>query len=136
MDLSIELNTKSPRFGDLKLIDGDLVLTSDADTRGTHYVLQSVMQRLRMQRGEWFLNQTLGVPYLQQIFAKNPDIAQIEDTLRQVILSTPGVLSILRFETLFTRANRLLGISFSAETTSGVVSYTGPLNSPANLVVQ
>ncbi|RZL29685.1 MAG: hypothetical protein EOP64_00335 [Sphingomonas sp.] len=130
MDISLELDPASPRYLNTRVIDGDLVLTSDADPRGTHYILQAIVVRLRMQRGAWFLNTQIGVPYREQVFVKNPDRASIENTLKATILGTPGVLSITRFDSTFTSANRLLRIYFEAQTLAGNVSFGGPLNTP------
>lgn len=136
MDLSLDLEPNSPTYGDLLTIDGDLVLTSDVDPRGTHPILQSVHQRLRLNLGEWFLNTRLGVPYIQQILRKRPDYAQNETLLRQVILETPGVLSILAFTTTYTPDKRLASISFRAETTQGTIAYASPTNTPTEQVTQ
>ena len=136
MDISLELDPASPRYLNTRLINGDLVLTSDADPRGTHYILQAVVMRLRMQRGEWFLDTQVGVPYREQVFVKTPDRAQIEATIQATILTTPGVLSITRFGSTFTRASRLLSISFAAQTVAGNISFDGPLNNPAAQLTQ
>lgn len=136
MDLSLDLDPASPAYRDLLLADGDLVLTNDADARGTNPTLQSIMQRLRLFRGEWFLNTSVGVPYYQQILVKNPNRAAIDLAIQSTIISTPGVGRLISYASRFTTANRLIAISFRAATRAGIVSYDGPLNQAAGMVLQ
>lgn len=136
MDLSLDLNRSSPNFRDLLLAGGDLHLTGDADPLGAPPVLQSILQRLRTFRGEWFLNKNLGVPYFQQILTKNPNRAAIDGLLQGTILSTPGVLRLTEYTSNFDTVGRVITVTFRCVTTSGVVTYAGPLNFAGAMVVQ
>lgn len=136
MDLSIDINPASATYRDLVLVAGDLALTSDVNPAGTHYILQNILQRLSMFRGEWFLNKTIGVPYFQQILVKSPNKAVVDRIFQDTVLSTPGVRAMLSYTSAFKYgASRLLTIAFRADTVAGIVSYSGPLNTPNDMVV-
>jgi hypothetical protein len=127
VDLSLDLNPVSPTYKDLKVVNGDLVLTSDADASGTDPVQQNILQRLGMCLGEWFLDNTQGVPWFQQILVKNPNQASIDAIVRNTILGTPGVTQLLSYSLVPDFRNRIAKISFVARKTSGTVSYSGTI---------
>ena len=122
MDLSLDLTNN-----DLKIFNNDLVLTSDIDPNGQNPILQDILQRMRLFLGEWFLDNTKGVPYFQQIFVKNPDMSKIEAIFIELILSTSGVDSLIDYSFSSNSSTRRFEISFSAQTTKGVVDYSGTL---------
>lgn len=128
MDLSLDLNKLSPNYRDLLVINGDLVLTSDAPNApqgATNPVLQDVLQRINFFLGEWFLDNTQGVPWFQQILVKNPDQAKIDALILNTILGTPGILTVTSYSFTPNFAQRTLTVSFSAQATSGPIDYTG-----------
>lgn len=125
MDVSLDLNKLSPNYGDLLLVDGDLVLTSDADARGTNNILQDILTRLRTFEGEWFLDNTIGTPWFQRILVKRPDIGLINGTLKAEILKTPGVFSLNKFQSTEDRVTRRLMVAFHCDTVAGRVAYNG-----------
>ena len=112
---------------DFQVINNDLVFTSDVNTPGTNNILQDILQRLRLFQGEWFLDNSIGIPWFQQIFVKNPDVSKIEAIFIDAILSTNGVDSLIEFSLTPNYPNRSFALSFSANTTSGVVDYSGTL---------
>jgi hypothetical protein len=125
VDISLDLNPASPNYKDLLIIDNDLVLTSDADPNGTNPILQDIVQNLSFFLGEWFLDNTKGIPYFQQILVKNPDQSKIDAFFVNTILGTPGVLQLLSYSFSANYAARLLNVTFSAMTTMGKVNYSG-----------
>ena len=132
-DLSIVANPLSSNYRDLLIVNGDLVLTSDADPAGTNNVLQNILQRLRFFLGEWFLDNTQGTPWFQQILIKGPTKAVVDGIIQQRIAGTPGVLSITKYSSTFNSGNRIISVSFSALTTSGMVSYSGSTTQPGGI---
>lgn len=128
VDLSLDLDPASPTYRDLKIIDGDLVLTSDADPRGENPIKQDILQRLRFGQGEWFLDNTQGFPWFQQAFTKGADLGKIDALIQNTILGTPGVTSLQDYSSSVNSAARLFTITFQAVTTNGLVSYTGPIS--------
>ncbi len=102
----------------LKILNGDLVLTSLADA-----VKQHLLQRLRTFRGEWFLDFSIGIPYFQNILVKNPNPDVVDGLLKDEILSTPGVDELLFFELEYDRAVRKLTVSFSVRAYDEVIDF-------------
>lgn len=128
-DVSLDLNKASPNFKDLLILDNDLVLTKDANPLGTNNILQDIVQNLSFFFGEWFLNTTQGLPWFQQILVKNPDQSKIDALLVNTILGTKGVTQLLAYTFTPNFQGRVLGVTFSAMTTSGKVNYSGNVTS-------
>ena len=72
--------------------NGDIVLVTGAEE-----VRQILLSRLRTFRGEWFLDTTVGVPYFEEILVKDPSISRADSTLKDIILTTPGVIELQEF---------------------------------------
>lgn len=121
-DLSLDLNRTSLTFGDLVLNNGDLVINS-----GVEAVRQNIIQKLKTYLGEWFLDNRIGVPYYEQILIKNPKQGNVDAIFQNVILSTPGVLSLDRYRTVFDTTQRRYELSFHVTTTEGVIDYSGAI---------
>lgn len=95
-----------PTTNDLYLeSSGDLAVVEDA-----HAVGQHVRQRLKTFRGEWFLDTTAGVPWLDQILGKAYDPALAEAVVKAEILNTHSVVEITTFSVAFERGVRRLEI--------------------------
>lgn len=127
-DLSLDLTKGSQNFGDLLVIADDLVLTSDIDANGTNNILQDILTRLKFFLGEWILDNTLGLPWFQQILVKAPKLADIDAIFQNSILGTPGVTQLTTYSSKPDPAKRTLSVSFTCITTSGTVSYSGPIS--------
>lgn len=61
---------------------------------------QRVIMRIRRLKGEWFIDTTAGMPYIQDILGKR-DINYFKLLLRKEILNTDGVQSINNFRLSF-----------------------------------
>lgn len=90
---------------DLIFADGNLVMARDALAVGQH-----ARQRLSTFDGEWFLDTTVGVPWLNQILGKRYDPALAESVVKASLLATDGVTEITSFSVSFGRATRGLSI--------------------------
>lgn len=124
MDIEVDYSSSSsPTFGDIMVEDGDLVVTTDQ----TVAIAQDIVQRLKTFFGEWFLDNSIGVPYFQQILVKNPDFGKIDALLQDTILATPGVIQLNSFQSTLSATLRQLQVTFSAQTTQGQVDYTGTI---------
>lgn len=84
---------------------GDLMVVRDARAVGEH-----VRQRLKAFQGEWFLDTTAGVAWLDRIFAKQYDPAMAEAVVKAEILNTDGVREITSFSVGFSADARRLDI--------------------------
>ena len=133
VDIALDLNPAhigTTPYRDLLVTRGDLLLTSDAyapnaQPLATNPVLQNILQRMRFFAGEWFLDNTQGLPYYQQILIKNPNQANIDALYLSVLMNTPGVSTVTQYSFSVNAALRVLSVSFSCVTTTGTVSYTG-----------
>lgn len=105
--------------GDLALSGGDLALVS-----GRVAIAQRLAMRFRLWRGEWFADLRAGCDY-RSIFVKGPNMTRIAADLKELIVSTPGVLSLDAFTLDLDRAARRLILSFQVSTEDGQISATG-----------
>lgn len=134
MDISQALGSElvgSSEYRDLVIADGDLVLTSDGSTRAvaTEPVLQNIIATLLIFLGEYFLDTSVGTPFLQRIFSRRAEQADIDAILQDRILSVPGVRILNRYQSTFARAQRTFSVSFQVTTVSGTqLSYNLPLS--------
>jgi hypothetical protein len=95
---------------DLQLTGNDLTLTS-----GLQATEQAVRQRLGLWQGNWFLDTSAGVPYLQQVFVKGTTLGAIRAILLAEVAGTVGIETIDSF-TVEPLANRGLDVTFTATT--------------------
>lgn len=126
-DISLDLDEASPNFNSFKIVDNDLVMTTDADPNGTNNILQNILQNLRFFLGEWFLDNTQGTPWFQEILIKGPNQGNVDAILVNKILETPGVETLLTYDFVINSAKRTLKVTFSAMTTTGKVNYSGDI---------
>lgn len=117
-DLALVLDPGDPNFGDLDIQNNSLYLVD-----GEVAIQQHLMQRLRIFLGEWFMDNTIGLPFFQQILVKNPNQAIIDAYIINQILATPGIIQLNSYQTTPDFINRTLNVSFTADTTSGTVDY-------------
>lgn len=90
-------------------------------------VAQAVLTRLRLWRGEWFIDVRDGTPYLQQILGnrqlgRSPDAA-----IKERILGTEGVRELLAFESTFDGNTRRLSVTATLSTIYGTTTLTESL---------
>jgi hypothetical protein len=95
---------------DLDIQNGELVIA-----RGPESVVQEIASRCQMFTGDWPFDPRQGVPFRDIIFAKGTTEAQIVQIFRQVILATPGVLSIESIGTVRDTTRRVLTLRASVK---------------------
>ncbi len=89
---------------------------------GQEYIAQRVGNRLKFFLGEWFLDQRLGVPYFREILRKGAPSDVVRSVIRQVILETPGILSVERCDVTPGAAPREIRVDWEATATTGQVT--------------
>ena len=104
---------------DLDLVEGDLALIEGLDA-----IRQHVRQRLQLFLGEWFLDITVGVPYFQNVYVKNPNFIVVEALFRDRVLSTPGIDEVNSFDFDYDNNTRQLSVSFAATTINGDLNFS------------
>lgn len=84
----------------LNSTSGDLVFTNGA-CPVTQLQADVVAQRLRIALytfyGEWFLDTTIGVPYMQQVFSKVRKKSTIDLIFQGIITADEGVIELVTF---------------------------------------
>lgn len=109
---------------DLALDGADLKFADEDDI-----VKQRLTIRLQFLLAEWFLDNTVGVPYTQTIFAVGTTLSDIYDIIRKKIIETDGVNSLETLELTPNADGRSLRIDFE------VISNTGNTTSTVNIQV-
>jgi hypothetical protein len=104
----------NPVSHDLVMSEYDLLLVSDLDQ-----ITQNIKIRLLFLYSEWFLNINKGVPYIEQIGVKNPNIALIDSLLKATIAETTGVTQIISYSSSYSATLRTFDINFIVETEFG-----------------
>jgi hypothetical protein len=98
-----------PSTGDLAVENNSLVLLTDTsdETR------QRLTSKFKTYLGEWFLNNSIGIPYFEDILIKNPDLGRIRSIFREVIINDEQVQEFLSEVTLdLNTITRVLTVSF------------------------
>ena len=96
---------------------------------GVDAIVQNLRIRLRFMLGEWFLDQRLGIPYIEQIFVSSPDVPLVDALLKRAILTTPGIAAVPVFQSRFESAERRYYVDrFEAKLIDG--SVLSIVNSP------
>jgi hypothetical protein len=81
-------------------------------------VAQSVKTRLRLWRGEWFLDTTEGTPWLQQILGRHSKVIY-DLAIRTRVLDTAGVTGILEYSSTLDPTTRKLTLEMTIDTAFG-----------------
>lgn len=71
---------------------------------GVELVVQRLRVALNTHRGEWLLDETVGIPYRDWAQVSPVPTRAVEARLRDVILGTPGVLRLDDFSVTFSSA--------------------------------
>lgn len=86
---------------------GTLAVVRDAAAVGQH-----VRARILAWKNEWFLNPDAGIDWTRYVLGRPPAEREIaEATIKREILATPGVVSILAFESEYDRRSRGLRLT-------------------------
>lgn len=114
-----EVDWENPIEGDLFIYNNNLVIVTGVDE-----VAQAIRCRLRMFRGEWFLDLREGVPYIQEVFRKvgGQRLPILKAMFRNIIVDTNGVESVREIDLVPSEdGSRHWLLSFIAVTTDGAV---------------
>jgi hypothetical protein len=105
-----------PLTNDLAVQNYQLRLTTDM----TEWLSQKIENRLKLVLGEWFVNQSLGLPYFDKILKKNADIVLVNSIFLKTIKDTKitfagqvyGVKRILDFTVDYDNSARKYTLDF------------------------
>lgn len=96
-----------PATGDLAILGGRLRLTEP----GAESVAQKLRVRLRLFKGEWHLDASVGVPYYTDVLGRH-STAAVEALLRRAIVTCPGVKALESF-TFVASPDRTATVTFT-----------------------
>lgn len=113
---------------------GDLALATRNAAKGLTVVrdpatcaAQKLTNRLLLLLGEWFLDTRLGLPFLQAIAVKNPDLRVVKQIIQQVILGVPGIVAIQQLDVALGPDRRAL-VTLRAQCDDGAIITGGEGN--------
>ena len=118
-DLAMNINTNDLILtqNDAKTNRYDLLLIDNAER-----VAQQILITMRFWYGEWFLDTSQGVPYLEYILVKNPNIAHIRQILREQITSVEGAITLDSLELDYNIRERSLFVEYAVTTNYGLIT--------------
>lgn len=111
-DLKIDAIT-----GDLVLENGDFLWVDGIDA-----IEQDIRTALQMFLGEWFLDETEGVPYHQSILGQKVSPLIVREIFRQQLLAIPGVLAVVEISASFVGTSRTITIPWKVSTDLGEIT--------------
>ncbi len=100
MDLKLDIE------GDLAFEGGDFVLIDGHEAVG-----QDLSTCLKSCRGDWILDENVGIPFYEFIFVKNPNRLIVNAIITEAIESRPGVDSVIKIIYDFDGATRTLSLA-------------------------
>lgn len=105
---------------------GDILVENNKGslTTGVQATKQRLTSKLRFFLGEWFLDKTEGVPYIQQILIKNPNPVIVDAVLKREIITDPAVIKLTKFQIDVNTSARNVQLDFSALTKDGPVNLS------------
>lgn len=114
MDVLVNRDINKPGYGDIVFENGF--------SPSTPYFVDSVAQRvfimLRTFEEEWYLNESTGVPYLQQILGKKVKKVVVDRIIQEKVLAENGVAGILEFSSTLNN-RRVYEARLKIQTTTG-----------------
>lgn len=106
--------------------EGDYTFGQGDDTwliNSPETVAQAIKTRFELWYGQWFLDATEGTPWIQSVLGKQrPETYRL--AIRQRILETRGVNSIIDFNTTVNGATRRVSFAATIDTIYGTTTVT------------
>lgn len=81
-------------------------------------VAQSVLTRLRLWQGEWFLDTREGTPWLQRVLGRHAKTVY-DLAIKSRVLGTDGVTEIVAYASTLDTAKRVLSVTMTIDTIYG-----------------
>ena len=106
---------------DVDVSDAELHMVTD-DEGEPQAIAQEQRIALKFHRGEWFLNLLVGIPWLSQVFVKNPSLQALNVLFTRAILSVPGTVELKALSLVFDgvqRPLRVLKIDYDSRAQDG-----------------
>ena len=112
LDIALDARTH-----DIVLKDGDMLFIDNAER-----VAQQIKIQLLTFYGEWYLDTSWGVPYLDYILVKNPNFTIIRQIFKEQILSVDDVKAVESLEVEYDAQERTMKVEYIASTEYGLIT--------------
>ena len=109
--------------GDIDVTNGRMSLAE-----GEAAIEQQLRIRFRFFYKEWFLDERLGFPWIEDAFIKNPNFNLLRYHCQRTILTTPGITALNSLEISQDKSTRTLFVNFIATLDGGILREFGPFN--------
>lgn len=96
--------------------DGDLVISGRGDIALGDSVAQKIRIRLLWFEGEWRWDTDEGLPYMDELFVKNPDVDSFESLIREKIFEVDEVTEVKEVLVDYDRQERTATVRYTALT--------------------
>jgi hypothetical protein len=115
---------KSDSDGEWVIEDGDFASVADGEA-----VPQGIRIRVGMFLGECYLDESVGVDYIDSIFVKNPDPLLVRSIIERAISRTPDVTNVVGAQ-LVKVDSRDYSIAYAADTIYSDTPISGQIGVP------
>ncbi len=107
--MSIPLNAQNLKLtdGDITIENGNLAFVSEEEA-----MVQKINCALKLFLAEWFLDETIGVPYFEKVLGKGRSLGVIREVFRTQLLAIRGVLEVLSLAVTQDRRARTVTVSW------------------------
>lgn len=116
---------KSTDDGEWYVENGDFVGVEDEEA-----VPQGIRIRVSMFLGECYLNEGIGIDYIDKILVKNPDPLLVRALISRAIANTPDVTNVIGAQLTEDAETRQASIEYLADTIYGTNSVSGQIGVP------
>lgn len=105
----------------LQMVNGDLVFSNSSFVyiSDSEAIKQRLENALRLDRGSWFFNPEIGIPWLEIYNKKAVSERLIRSHIERILKSDPEVSAINRIDISFDRKLRKIEVVFEVETIYG-----------------
>lgn len=108
---------------DLALVNGDLPHVLKL-VSGPELVVQRAARRLQRHLGEWFLDTSIGLPWVEWMQQKPPRVNEIGAKIRREVEAIPDVIRVTALTVTHTRETQALAINGEAEVEGATLGIT------------
>jgi hypothetical protein len=111
--------------GEWIVFNGDFVKAA-----GANAVPQGIRIRVGMFLGECYLDEGVGVPYLEDILIKNPDPLVVRADIQEAIANTPDVTNVVGAQLVQEQGSRDARIDYVCDTVYSEQPFSGSVEVP------
>ena len=107
---------------DIKISDEGFLYFTDKDLEmvtADDAAEQDLRSRIRLIKGEYFLDTDIGVDYMGVVFQKNSDYNELNGEFKKAVLDSPYVQQITEYELKVEKSNRSAELNIAVETIDG-----------------